>query len=291
MILGLNFDYYFWTVALGTCLLAVTASMIGSFLVLNKQSQLADAMGHSVFPGIIITFMIFQSRNPLLLLAGACLTGWLALHLIQYIKKKTTYTHESILALILSSFFGLGLVLSSYIQGNVHYQKASQAGLQTYIMGQAAYLMTDDVWTIFILSLIILIIFFCFYPQIKHTLFDPIFAQSIGINVQAIQYLVLVMAIIIISIGLKAVGAILVASMLIAPCVAAQQWSHQYARVLIISSIFAFLSAFIGTFVSTQFKNIATGPSIILCLTLFTLGSFLLGPNAFNLLHLSRKEA
>lgn len=273
------FDYFFWVVAIGTMALGVASAIIGTTVVLEQQSQLGDAIGHSVFPGIIVSFMLFQTRNPLILMLGAVTAGLVAFQLIQWIHRNSQFSYESILALILSSMFGLGMVLSSYIQGNPAYQKAAQAGLNHYIMGQAAYLVKDDVRLILVVTTGVLLVFALFFPKIKLVLFDKIFAQSIGIQPQRISQLLLVLALLIISIGIKTVGIILVSSMLVAPTVAALQWSRVYHRVIGIAGVIGLVSAFIGTYLSTAVDDLATGPTIVLCQTAFAILSLLLAPN------------
>ena len=81
-------EYSFWTVALGTCFLAFAASMIGTISVLTKQSLIGDSLGHAAYPGVVFSFMVFQNRNPFLLMLGAIFSGYLSYGLVQWVKKK-----------------------------------------------------------------------------------------------------------------------------------------------------------------------------------------------------------
>lgn len=274
----IEFDYFFWVVALGTMALGAACAVLGTTVVLEKQSQLGDAIGHSVFPGIIISFMLFQTRHPLVLMTGAVVAGLLSFQLIHWIHRNSNFSYESILALILSSMFGLGMTLSSYIQGNPSFQKASQAGLNKYIMGQAAYLMIDDVLLISGVSVTVLLLFWFLYPKIKLVLFDKTFAQSIGIRVKWLTNTLLILCLLVISVGLKTVGIILMSSMLVAPAVAALQWSKRYGVVITIAMFIGIISALIGTYLSTVLPDIATGPTIVLCQTTFALLSIFVAP-------------
>ena len=118
-------SYDFLVVALGTTILAMVSAVIGCFSVYKGQSLVGDAVGHSTFPGIVLIFMIFQSRNPILLTIGAALSAGLAYETIQALVRYSKIKLDAALAIVLSGFFGLGLVLKSYIQGNHNYVNAS----------------------------------------------------------------------------------------------------------------------------------------------------------------------
>lgn len=205
-------EYSFWTVALGTVSLAVAASTIGSISVLTKQSLLGDALGHASYPGVIVSFMIFQSRHPLYLLLGAVLSGYLSYVLVHWLRRKGGHSLVNALSLVSASFFGLGMVLKNAIQGNEAFAGSSQAGLQTYLFGQAAFIQLDDVILIGIISLLALALFTFFYQDYKLYLFDQTFARVIGVRVKYLQQLTMFLMICLIAVGLKLVGAILMSS-------------------------------------------------------------------------------
>ncbi|WP_192873812.1 metal ABC transporter permease, partial [Streptococcus suis] len=100
---------------------------IGSISVLTKQSLLGDALGHASYPGVIVSFMIFQSRHPLYLLLGAVLSGYLSYALVHWLRRKGGHSLVNALSLVSASFFGLGMVLKNAIQGNEAFAGASQA--------------------------------------------------------------------------------------------------------------------------------------------------------------------
>lgn len=287
---NISFDYFFWVVALGTMALGFASGIIGTSIVLEKQSQLGDAIGHSVYPGVIIAFMVFQTRNSLVLLLGAVVFGFIAFLLIEWIHKNSHFPYESILAMVLSSFFSLGLMLYRLVQTNPKFQTVNFSGLNNYIMGQAAFLTQFDVTVIFVIALLILFIFWIFYPKIKLYLFDKTFAQSIGINVKLINYILLALSLLVIVIGLQAVGAKLISSMLVAPVIGAMQWTNSYPKTIILSGLFGLISGFLGTLLSTNIANLATGPTIIIVLSVIALVSVCIGPKGlFSSFFLSRR--
>ena len=209
---------------------------------------------------------------------GAIAAGIVAFMLIQIISEGSKIEADTAMAVILSAMFGMGMVLKSYIQGNSKYQGASQSGLASYIFGQAAYILREDVYIILAVSVISLALFILFYKEIKVYVFDMVYAYTIGINSRLTSLLIMIITMILIAAGLKAVGAILISSMLITPAVTGLQWSKSYEKVLVIAAVTGALSAFLGTFISSAIKGFSTGPSIILIMSVIALFSVLFAP-------------
>lgn len=271
------FSYSFIIVMLGTLVLAVACACIGSISVFKGQSLIGDAIGHATFPGVVLAFMIFGVLDSAYLIIGAIVFGILAFHLIQKITDHSKVTLDSALALILSGFFGLGLVLKSYVQGHPNFNGSQ--GIDDFIFGQAAYMLRSDVYLIIAAAVVSLLLFYVFYQPIKIYIFDQTFSQTLGIKQSLMNGLVLIMTISLIAVGLKAVGAILIVNLLIAPTVIGRLWCTSYPYVLALGMIVAGISAFIGTYLSTAFVGIATGPAIILVLSCTLLISLIVAPS------------
>ena len=271
--------YSFIIVGSGTFLLAAIAGAVGCITVLKGQSLIGDAIGHAAFPGIVLSFMLFLQREPILLTLGAVVSGTTAFMLIQVIKENSKLELDAILAVTLSSFFGVGMVLKSHIQGNSAYKDAAQSGLSSYIFGQAAYIMKDDVRLILYIGIPTLILLILFYKEIKLFLFDEIYARTIGIKTVLLYGIILVMTMGIIAAGLKLVGAILISSLLIIPAITALQWSEKFSKVLIIAGVTGGISALIGTYISTVYDGMSTGATIILVMGSFAIISLVIGPH------------
>ncbi|WP_036730571.1 metal ABC transporter permease [Peptoniphilus mikwangii] len=272
-------SYSFIIVSIGTFLLAMASGAIGCITVLKGQSLIGDAIGHSSFPGIILAFMLFMQRDPVILLIGAIFSGAVAFVLIQVIHSNSKLDLDAILAVILSSFFGLGMVFKSYIQGNPKFAGASQSGLQNYIFGQAAYIMKDDIRLILFVAITALLLLIIFYKEIKIFVFDEIYSKTIGLNTTLLYGIILFMTMSLIATGLKLVGAILISSLLIVPAITALQWSNRFNVVLVIASFVGGVSALIGTYISTAYNGMSTGPTIILIMSTFAFISLIIGPH------------
>ncbi len=267
-------DYSFWTVALGTLVLALAASQIGTISVLTRQSLIGDSLGHAAYPGIILSYMVFQSRQPLLLLLGAVGSGYLSYGLVGWLCRRGRTSRVNALALVSAAFFGLGLVLKQYVQGNAVFQGAAQAGLENYVFGQAAFMQLDDVLLICLVALLGLFLFGWHYQSLKLYLFDRQFAKLVGIPVEKIDRLTLFLLLSLIAVGLKVVGAILMSSFLIAPAVFGLLLGKSYAQTLSFSAGIASFSALVGTYLSSVVTGLSTGPTIILCLSVSSLLAF-----------------
>ena len=273
----LLFQYSFIVVALGTMCLAMSTGIVGTISILKRQSLIGDAVGHASFPGIVLAFIIAGRKDSLTLMSGAIIAGVCAFFIIQYIVNSSKLEADTTMAVILSAMFGFGMVLKSYIQGNSSFS-GSQAGLANYIFGQAAYMLKEDVIIIFSVSIVSILLFLIFFKEIKIHVFDEAYAETLGIKKNIISVLIIIITMLLIAAGLKAVGVVLISSMLITAGVIGMQWSKRYESVLIIAAISGALSALIGTSVSTLVKGMSTGPSIILCMTAIAFLSVLCGP-------------
>ncbi len=266
-------DPSYLVIIAGTLMLTAAAGVIGVVSVLKGQSLIGDSIGHASFFGVILAFMITMEKNTSVLMLGAIASGVFAFLLIQVIHSGTKLTLDPILAIVLSSTFGFGLVLKTHIQGNPNYLGASQSGLQSYIFGQAAYMMRADVMVIAIVGLISMAMLVIFYKEIKVYTFDPDFAKTAGFRPALINIIILTTTMIIIAAGLRIVGAVLISSMLIAPGVTALQWSNRFGVVLTIAGFVGGISAVVGTYISTLEPKISTGPSIIVVMSLIAIFS------------------
>ncbi|MGP1369974.1 MAG: metal ABC transporter permease [Eggerthia catenaformis] len=268
-------NYSFIIVALGTVFLAISAAIAGTVNVYKGQSLISDAIGHASYPGIIFAFIIFQTRNPYLLLLGSFLSGMLCYQLIQWTHRYSKLHLDACLAIYLTGFFGLGMVLKSVIQGGRFH--ASQSGLEKYIFGQAAYMVEDDVKLIIIIAFIVSVLFILFKQKLIIYIFDYEFAFTHMIATSLMKNVILIMTILTVSIGLKAVGAILISSFMILPCIFANQLSKKFNHVIILGILFSTISAFIGSYLSCLYSGLSTGPCIIIIMSVLTLLAIVFG--------------
>lgn len=269
-------DYTFQMVALGTGILGITSGIVGTYVTLRQESLLGDALSHAALPGIAIAFMLIQVKVTALLLVGAVITGLIATVLMQVFSQKTVLKLDSAMALTLSTFFGLGLVLMTYIQRQAN---ANQAGLSNFIFGQASAMLNSDVQLIVGVNLFILLIITILWHPFKLMTFDMIFAKTVYSNLSVYQFVLSLLIVMTIMIGLESVGVILISSLLIGPSITARQWSDNLLPVMLLSGMIGGLSGVIGTLISSLALRIPTGPAIVVVLSLFLFASLLFAPN------------
>lgn len=268
-------DYTFQIVTIGAVLLGGISGVLGSFAVLRKQSLLGDGVAHSALVGVVIAYMLSGSKNSEILLFGGLVSGLISALIINLIVRKTKIKYDSGLALIMSVFFGLGLVLLTYVQKQ---ENSTQAGLERFIYGQSSAMMLRDVKIIFACGIVLIAIVVMFWKEFKVISFDIEFAKTIGFNINKLNLLLTIMIVITVIIGLQTVGVILMSAMLIAPSVGARQWANSLASMVIISAIFGGISAFMGTVISSTLSQIPTGPAIVMCSTIITFISIIIAP-------------
>ncbi len=269
-------DYTLQIVSLGSALLGIVSGVFGSFAVIRKESLLGDAVSHAALPGIAVAFLMTGTKNTEILLLGALVSGLLGTFLINAISKYSRIKFDSALALILSVFFGGGLVLLTHIQ---KIPNANQAGLDKFIFGQASTLLLRDIKVIAILGSILLIVVVLFWKEFKIVSFDINFAESLGFDTKKITTLLFAMIVASIIIGLQTVGVILMSAMLTAPAVAARQWTDKLHVMVILSAIFGAVSGIGGTLVSSLVSNLPTGPMIVVIISIIVIISLTLAPN------------
>jgi len=268
-------DYTLRTITLGTAVLGAICGMLGSFAVLRKQSLLGDAISHAALPGIAIAFLIIETKNSSVFLLGALISGLIGTFWIRGITRKTHLKSDTALGLILSLFFGFGMLLLTYIQ---KMPNANQAGLESYLFGQAATLLESDVWLMAIVTGISLIILLLFWKELKILLFDADYTKTLGFNTKFLDILITTFIVIAIVLGLQTVGVVLMSAMLLAPAAAARQWTNNLAVMVILAAIFGAFSGVLGTAISASNNNLSTGPVIVLVAGLFVLFSFIFSP-------------
>lgn len=180
------------------------------------------------------------------------------------------------MGLILSTFFGFGMLLLTYIQ---KLPNANQAGLDKYLFGQAATLVESDVKILIIVTAISLFVLFLFWKEFKILLFDAEYSKTLGFNTKFIDILITFLIVMAIVLGLQTVGVVLMSAILLAPAAAARQWTNNLSTMLILAAIIGAFSGVFGTAISASQNNLATGPVIVLVAGSFVLFSFIFSPN------------
>ncbi len=268
-------DYTFQTVALGCGILGVVSGMVGSFAVLRRQSLLGDGVSHAALPGVVLAFLTTGSKNTEILMLGALVSALLASAAIAAIVRQSRVKFDSALALVMSVFFGLGMVCLTYAQ---KIPDATQAGLKRFLFGQASTLMQRDVVLMAVCGAVLLLAIVLLWKELQLFSFDTEFGQSIGFPSGILNGILIFLIVIDIMVGLQTVGVILMSALLIAPGAAARQWTNHLNRMVGLAAVFGAVSGIAGTVLSSVLSQMPTGPAIVLFASVIVGVSMLFAP-------------
>ncbi|MFT5337480.1 MAG: manganese/zinc/iron transport system permease protein [Luteibaculaceae bacterium] len=268
-------DSYFWLIASGTGLLGVLSGSIGTFSFLKKESLLGDVIAHSVLPGIALAYILFNSKAIIPLLIGGIIFGWLSTILTAQISRLTKLKPDTTFALILSSFFGLGMMFLSYIQ---NHPGPNPSGLNHFLFGNAAAITPSEITTILLITILCITLIVLFFKPFSLVCFNPEFAGAIGISVPFYRGFMRFLVILSIAISIQAVGVVMAAALLISPAAAGRMWSNKLSVIVWIGASLGFVSGIFGTLVSYQFSNAPTGPWVVIILSFGALISIFFAP-------------
>jgi ABC-type Mn2+/Zn2+ transport system permease subunit len=259
----------------GVGLLGAGAGLIGSFTVLRRQSLTGDAVAHAALPGVCLAFLLIGQRNLPLLLLGALASGVLGMVIISALRGWRRVKEDSAIGIVLSVFPGLGFVLVRLIQDR--FTTGSQAGLESFILGKTAGMTRGDVYLILLSSAVCLAAVILLYKEFKLASFDPGFARAIGWPVFWLDLALMTLVALAAVIGLPAVGAVMMAALLITPGAAARFWTDRLSRMLVLAACFGLATGLVGTLLSARFDKLPAGPIIVLTGSSIFVVSMLLG--------------
>lgn len=262
-------------VVLGVMLMSIGTSVLGCFTFLRKKALIGDAIAHAVLPGVCLAFILSGEKNPIILILGAFATGWLSVLSVDFIKKNSRLKEDSAIGLVLSVFFGVGILLLTYIQ---HSGNAAQSGLDSFIFGKAASLVSTDVYIFGSLAVLLIVVVFFLYKEFTLISFDEHFAVSIGFPVKWLEVILTTLTVLAVVIGIQAIGVVLMAAMLITPAAAARFWTNKLPLMILLASLFAVIAGVGGAYVSYNTSGMPTGPWIVMFISLMAILSFLFAP-------------
>lgn len=280
---------------IGSMLMCVSASLVGVTVFLRKQSLIGETLSHAAYPGVVLGVSLIGvvlgdiTTSPFMsvtMLTFAFTTSLLGMGCMSFLQKKIKVYPDAALCFVLSFFFGVGILLSSFIQfpfSNLYRQ------VQTYFYGQVVTLNDLHVALYGGLALLIGILLIIFRKEFKTWIFDPDFARTSALPVETLEWIYLILVTLSIAIGIRTVGVVLMSAMLIAPAVAARQLSNRLKNVFFLAVLFGVLSAAIGTYIANELSlkwthqakvkmSVPLGPTIVLVASLICLLAILFSP-------------
>lgn len=262
-------------VLIGATLLGALGGMLGSFALLRRQSLLGDALAHAALPGVCLAYLVTGAKSPLPLFAGALVAGLLGSLLILATVRWSRIKEDSAIGIVLSVFFGIGIVLLTYIQ---KLPSGNQSGLDKYLFGQAATLVEDDLKVMAVLGTLVLATVLVFYKELKLLAFDPGFGASLGLPMRGLEVLLTLLLVVVVVVGLQTVGVVLIVATLITPAAAARQWTDRLGTMVLLSSAIGALAGVAGSLASALVPRLPTGPVIVVVSSGVLIVSLLFAP-------------
>lgn len=278
--LVLGAGYNTTVVTLGAALLGAAAGAIGVYVLLRRRSLLSDAVGHATLPGLALAFILLSTltgdgRWMPGLMAGAALSAALGLVTVEALAHRTRLKEDAAIGIVLSVFFGAGVVLMTILQS---LPTGRQAGISSYLLGSAASMLRSEAELIAMLSAVLALAVFLCRRRLTLVCFDASHAAVSGIPVRATDMMLSIMLLAVVVISLKVVGVVLSVALPILPAVASRFWTDRLDSMVPISMVLGATGAYAGAALSSVAPGLPTGALIVLALFLLFLFSLLLAP-------------
>ncbi|MCT7958595.1 metal ABC transporter permease [Laspinema palackyanum] len=254
-------------------LVGLICAVVGSYLMVQRLALLGDAIGHSVLPGLAVAYGIGAN-----IFVGAFIAGVLSTVVIAWIRTRSPIKEDAAMGIVLSSFFALGITLITLIQ------KDEKIDLNHFLFGNILAVTSEDVKTTALIAFLTLAVVFLLYKELLFYTFDPLGAQAAGLPVNLLNFGLMVLIALTVVASMKAVGVVLVLSLLIAPGATAYLLVPRLHQVMIVGALIGIVSSVTGMYLSF-YQNIPSGPAIVLVVSGFFLLALLLSPSHGILTH------
>lgn len=241
-------------------LLAAPTAILSCFLVLKGWSLMGDAVSHAVLPGVVIAYML---GIPLII--GAFVAGMSCALATGYLNANSRIKQDTVMGVVFSGMFGLGMVLYVKVRTNVH--------LDHILFGNMLGVGSADLWTAGIVGAFVTLVLVLKWKDLLLHAFDPAQAQAIGLPVNWLHYGMLSILSLTIVAVLSAVGLILAIGLLIAPGAVAFLLTREF-RHMLAAAVLVNLSAMVGGVYASFWLDSAPAPTIILVLTIWFILAF-----------------
>ena len=259
-------------------LTGVLCAVVGSYLMVQRLAMLGDAISHSVLAGLAVAFMLGTN-----IFVGAFIAGVLSTGAINLIRTRSPVKEDAAMGIVLSAFFALGITLITLVQ------KDNKIDLNHFLFGNILAVTGDDVRDTAIIAILILAVTVLLYKELHFYTFDKLGAQAVGLPVNLLDLgLTLAIALTIVA-SMKAVGVVLVLSMLITPPATAYLLVPRLHQVMLLGASVGTIASISGMYLS-YFYNLPSGPAIVLVASGLFLLDLLFSPRHGLLTHPIRHQ-
>lgn len=261
----LEFEFMRQAIAVGLSL-GILGAVVGSYLILQQMGMMSGVISHAVLPGISIAFFLEVD-----VAIGAFVTGVLSALAVMGIQKRSRIKVDAAMALILTSFLALGVILITTLETN-------RINLDAILFGDILGVTASDVWRTVIITGFILLLTKLFYKELEFYTFDPLGAKACGLPVNWLYFgLICAIALTIVA-SMQTVGVLLVMSMLVGPAISAYLLVKQLSQMMILGSFIGTVSSVVGMY-SSYYFDLPSGAAIVMVIFAFFLLAFLFSPS------------
>jgi len=255
----------------------VVCAVLSCYMTLKGWALMGDAVSHAVLPGVVIAYIL---NIPFAI--GAFVFGVSSVIAIGYIKEKTRIREDTVIGLVFTGFFALGLVLISKTPSNID--------LTHILFGNVLGISDQDIIQTLIISAITIVTIAILRKDLLLFCFDPTHARSIGLNTGMLYYTLLSLLSLTAVAGLQTVGIILVVAMLVTPGETAYLLTDRFDYMMLLAIASGVLSSVLGTYISF-YLDAATGGCIVVLQTLFFIAAMIFAPKHGLLVRMRQKQA
>lgn len=250
------FEYDFMQRAfLAGIIIAVLASVSGTFVVLKRYSLISETLAHSALLGVAVGLV--AGHNPLwAAVVFAIISAWL----IEYLRSAFSLYSDAVLAILLSGSLAIAVIIVS-LGG------AFNNSLFSYLFGSILSVNSEDIVTIAVFGAVSLGVLLLFSKELYFIAYDEEVAKTSGIKVKILNFLLVSVVAVIIALSIRIVGSLLIGALMIIPTVSALQFRVGFLKTVIISLAFALISVVAGMTLSFYF-SLPSGATIVLCVLL-----------------------
>ena len=261
----LEFEFMRQAIAIGLSL-GILGAVVGSYLILQQMGMMSGVISHAVLPGISIAF--FLEIN---LAIGAFIAGVLSALFVVVIQKRSRIKVDAAMALTLTSFLALGVILITTL-------KTNQINLDEILFGDILGVTRGDVWRTVIITVIILVLTKLFYKELEFYTFDPLGARACGLPVNLLYFGLICAITLTIVASMQTVGVLLVMSLLVGPAITAYLLVKELSQMMLLGSIMGAISSIAGMY-SSYYFDLPSGAAIVMVIFAFFLLAFLFSPS------------
>jgi ABC-type Mn2+/Zn2+ transport system permease subunit/Mn-dependent DtxR family transcriptional regulator len=258
---------------IASSLVGITCGVLGCFIVLRNMALIGDALSHAILPGVVVAFVVMGSYSALGFFVGSVLAGLVAAGGITWIQQNVNTKNDAAIGIVFTAMFGLGVMGISAISK----QEGVHLDLKDFLFGNILGVSNEDLYVTTATTIYVLLSVAAFYRYLFISTFQPVIAQTMGININVIHYFLMLLLSFSVVASLQTVGVILVVAMLVTPASTALLLSNKLSQVLWISGLIGFVSAVLG-FILAVILDTTPGPAMTVTATLLYLIAVFFSP-------------